>query len=241
MGIANNEVSQELLDRLKIISTTTLWTVLNRMGYPNTFMYGVVPQTSKKNFAGVAATLRTLPTRPDVVEAQRAGRANPHRESFATIKKNQVLVIDARGEHGTGVLGDIFATSILNRGGVAIVTDGAVRDLPEFESVGLPCYTPAGNAGAFNTIHIGAELNVPVQCAGILVLPGDILVGDSMGIVTIPQAVAEEVATKGREMDIQDGYSRMRVGEGVPVKEAFPLNPQRKAEYDEWRKAHPNG
>lgn len=239
-GMAKVEVPESVLQTLAKCSTTTIWGTLSQAGIQNTFMEGVLPRTSKQNFAGTAQTLRTLPTRGDVAKAIQ-GRPNPHRASFATVGKNQVVVIDARGDHGTGVLGDIFAQSILTRGGVALVTDGAVRDLPAMEEVGLPVYTPAGNAGAFNTRHIGAELNVPVQCAGVLVIPGDVLVGDSSGVIVIPQAMAAEVAEKSWETEVRDGYSRMRVAEGAPLNEAFPMGEKMRAEYAEWRKSHPNG
>jgi regulator of RNase E activity RraA len=239
LGMEKVEVPEAVLAKLAKISTTTLWGLLNQAGIPNTFMAGVLPRTSKQQFAGTALTLRMLPPRADVAKAQQ-GRENPHRASFATVSKNQCVVIDARGDHDTGVLGDVFAASILVRGGAALVTDGAVRDLPAMEEVGLPIYTPSGHAGSAGMRHLPAELNVPIQCAGVLVLPGDVLVGDAQGVVVIPQAMAAEIADKAWEVELRDLFSRNKVMEGTPLEEAFPLGQGLQAEYQEWRKTQPN-
>jgi regulator of RNase E activity RraA len=233
------EVSEAVLNKLRKVSTTTISGALSQLGVVNTFMEGVVPRTSLQHFAGTAFTLHTLPTRADVVKAA-ADRPNPHRSSFATVGKNNVVVIDARGELGTGVLGDVFAASIKARGGVALVTDGCTRDLPAMEEVGLPVYTRGAHANGFGTKHIGADLNIPIQCAGVLVIPGDVLVGDEQGVIVIPQALAEEVANRGYETDMRDNFSRMKVLGGAPLSDAFPLSDKLRPEYEEWRKQQPN-
>jgi regulator of RNase E activity RraA len=79
------------------------------------------------------------------------------------------------------------------------------------------------------------DLNVPVQCAGVLVMPGDVLVGDPSGVIVVPQALAAEVAEKGYETDMRDAFSRMKVLQGVSVDEVFPLKPSYQQEYEAWR------
>jgi regulator of RNase E activity RraA len=103
-----------------------------RLGLHGYFMSGQIrPVTSATRFCGRARTLRTLPTRPDVVEAQRAGRiANAHRQAIDEIGAAEVLVIDARGVRDAAVCGDVLASRVEALGGAAIVTDGSVRDLP---------------------------------------------------------------------------------------------------------------
>jgi regulator of RNase E activity RraA len=229
------EVPEAVLAKIKQVSVTTIAGVLSQMGVRNTYMRDVLPRNAHQNFAGTAFTLRTLPTRNDVAQAMR-GRMSLHRESFKRIGKNQVLVIDARGDLETGVLGDIYAAQILVNGGVALVTDGCTRDLPAMQEVDLPIFTRSMNAGAFGERHIPMDLNVPVQCAGVLVMPGDVLVGDASGVIVVPQAMAAEVADKGFETDMRDAFSRMKVLQGVSVEEVFPLKPSYMAEYEAWRR-----
>jgi len=237
-GMEPVEVPEAVLAKLKKVSVTTIAGMLGQLGVRSTYMREVMPRNACQNFAGTAFTLRTLPTRADVAKAMQ-GRLSLHRESFKRIGKDQVLVIDARGDLETGVLGDIYAASILSNGGVALVTDGATRDLAAMQEVDLPIYTRGANAGAFGERHVAMDLNVPIQCAGVLVMPGDVLVGDASGVIVVPQALAAEVADRGFETDMRDAFSRMKVLEGVSVEEVFPLKPAYQQEYEAWRAQQP--
>jgi regulator of RNase E activity RraA len=183
-------------------------------------------------------TLRFVPTREDMAEAAR-GKESLHRGSFINVSKNQCLVFDARGEQATGVLGDIFASQILANGGVALITDGCTRDIPEMEEVGLPIFARGVSGNAVGTRHLPVDHNVPIQCGGVLVMPGDVLVGSDIGVVVIPSALAEKVAEEGTETDTRDMFSREMVLSGkYTVEQAFPLKQELRAEYEEWKKTH---
>ncbi|MGE0058888.1 MAG: hypothetical protein AB7P33_12800 [Dehalococcoidia bacterium] len=237
-GVPATPVSEETLAKLKNVSVTTITGVLARLGISNCYMRDVPPRTTNRNFAGTAMTLRFVPTREDMVESSR-GRESLHRKSFLTVGKNQVLVFDARGEQGTGNLGDIFAAQIKANGGVALVTDGATRDIPEMEEVGLPIFARGVSGNAVGTHHLPVAHNVPIQCGGVLVMPGDVLVGSEIGVVVIPSALAEQVAQQGADTDLRDMFSREMVLSGkYTVEQAFPLKPELNAEYEEWKKTH---
>src|SRR5439155_16644747 len=92
-------------------------------------------------FCGRAQTLRTLPLRSDLVDAQRAGRLpNAHRQAMDGAKPGEVLVIDARGVRDAAVCGDVLAARVQALGGAAIVTDGCVRDVPGLVSLSFPVF-----------------------------------------------------------------------------------------------------
>jgi regulator of RNase E activity RraA len=213
----------------------TLFGVLQRLGFHHTYLAGVLPRTPVQRFVGRAFTMRCLPAREDVMRAQTPA-TSLHRRAFETINPGQVLVIDARGELSAGVLGDVLATRLVARGGVAVVTDGAVRDLPAMQEVGLPLFARGIHTANFGRVHVVADLNVPVQCAGVLIMPGDVLVGDPEGVVAIPQAVAVQAAEAGLEQELLDTFSRTRVAAGASLSEAFPPNERLRAEYEAWRK-----
>ncbi|HLZ69404.1 MAG TPA: hypothetical protein VKV26_05770 [Dehalococcoidia bacterium] len=238
MALEPVAVPEAVLAKLKQVAVTTIAGMLAQHGVRNTYMREVMPRNAHQNFAGTAFTLRTLPTRADVAKAMQ-GRGSLHRETFKRVGKNEVVVIDARGDLGAGVLGDIYAATIISNGGVALVTDGAIRDLAAMQEVELPVFARGMNAGSFPERHVAMDLNVPVQCAGVLVMPGDVLVGDPSGVIVVPQALAADVAEKGFETDMRDAFSRMKVLEGVSVEEVFPLQPSRQAEYEAWRKQQP--
>ena len=231
LGIKPTAVSAAVLETLKGISIPTISMTLRRLGYSGLFLSGVVPRTSMQNFAGRAFTGRTLPTRTDVGKTQ-AGGGSLHRQAFETIDAGDVLVIDARGDVVARVTGDILASRLKYRGAAALGTDGAIGDLAALQTVCLPIYSRGLTPVTFGELHVMADLNVPVACAGVLIMPGDVLVGDPEGVIAIPQAVAAQVAEEGAETERRDAFSRAKVEAGHPLAEAYPLSGALRAEYE---------
>ncbi|HXJ78163.1 MAG TPA: hypothetical protein VMS64_05720 [Candidatus Methylomirabilis sp.] len=231
LGIEPVAVSDDVVEKLKGVSIPTISGILRRLGYGNAFLSALLPRTSVQNFAGRAFTARTLPTRKDVAATQ-AGAASLHRRAFETIRPGDVLVIDARGDVGARVTGDILATRLKYRGAAALVTDGAIGDLAALQGVGLPVYSRGVTPVTFGELHVMADLNVPISCAGVLVMPGDVVVADPEGVIVIPQAVAAEAAGAGVEAERRDAFSRRKVEAGHALAEAYPLNDELRAEYE---------
>src|SRR5262249_52274276 len=166
MGLATVPCPDEVLAQLHKVSVATLYQILNRLGFQRTYLTGVSPRTSVQRFVGRAFTMRCLPVREDVMRAQTPA-TSLHRRAFETINPGQVLVIDARGELSAGVLGDVLATRLVTRGGVGVVTDGAVRDLAAMQEVGLALFARGVHTASFGQAHFVSDLNVPIQCAGV--------------------------------------------------------------------------
>ena len=231
LGIEPKPAADAVLETLKEVSIPTLSGILRRLGYRTTFLSGVVPRTPEQRFAGRAFTGRALPTRPDVAKTQ-AGAASLHRRAFETIQPGDVLVIDARGDVSARVTGDILATRLKYRGAAALVTDGAIGDLAAMQAVGLPLYSRGVTPVSFGEVHVMVDLNVPISCAGVLIMPGDILVGDPEGVIAIPQALAAQTAEEGAEAERRDAFSRSKVEMGVSLNRAYPLDEALRAEYE---------
>jgi len=231
LGIERVAVSDDVLAKLKTVSIPTISQILRRRGVGNAFLSGVAPRTPLQSLVGRAFTARALPTRQDVAATQ-AGAASLHRRAFETIRPGDVLVIDARGDVGARVTGDILATRLKYRGAAGLVTDGAIGDLAAMQAVGLPVYSRGLTPVSFGELHVMADLNVPIACAGVLVMPGDILVADPEGVMAIPQAIAAEVAQAGLEAERKDAFSRGKVEAGHVLADAYPLNEKLQAEYE---------
>ena len=227
LGITPTAVPDDTLEKLQGVSIPTISIVLRRLGYGSTFLTGLAPRTSKQSFVGRAFTGRTLPVRNDVSAAP-----SLHRQAFETIQAGDALVIDARGDVGARVTGDILATRLKYRGAAALVTDGAIGDLAAMQAVGLPLYSRGVTPVVFGEVHVMADLNVPISCAGVLIMPGDILVGDPEGVIVIPQRVAAQVADEGVETERRDSFSRDKVNAGFGLDEAYPLRGALLAEYE---------
>lgn len=111
-------------------------------------------------------------------------------KAMTMLQPGHVLVIDAEGDINNAVIGELVKLYADMRGCVGYVVDGAIRDVVAFENT--PLYARA-------VVHCGprkdgpGEVNVPVSIGGMIVSPGDIVVGDEDGLVAFPQAEALEV------------------------------------------------
>ncbi len=101
-------------------------------------------------------------------------------------------------------LGGLMAVAAHARGMAGIVCDGAVRDVAELRDIGLPIFARAVSPAASVGRHISVGRQIPVQCAGVLVRPGDIVVGDEDGVVVIPQEHAEAVVRYALDIDARE-------------------------------------
>lgn len=108
-------------------------------------------------------------------------------------RSGSVLVVDWRGYVG-GCGGGVLALVRAIREGLAgVVIDGAWRDVAELRAIGFPLYGRAVSAFSPSKREMG-EINVPVCCGGVIVEPGDVIVGDYDGVAVVPRSYAREVA-----------------------------------------------
>jgi RraA family protein len=101
-----------------------------------------------------------------------------------------VLVIDGHGERNTALWGGLTTMLALRKGLAGIVVEGAIRDLADIRPSKLPVFARAVVPNAGGAEYVG-HLQVPVSCGGVVVNPGDWLVGDDDGVVVIPLARLE--------------------------------------------------
>lgn len=118
-------------------------------------------------------------------------------------KPGDVIVVDGGGDMNQGMLGDIMVYLAKKRGVAGFVVDGIVRDIKGIRPIDLPVYarglTPRGP-----WFDGPGEMNVPISCGGVVVNPGDIIVGDEDGIIVIPPAFAEQVAKEAQAIEERD-------------------------------------
>jgi 2-keto-4-pentenoate hydratase/2-oxohepta-3-ene-1,7-dioic acid hydratase in catechol pathway/regulator of RNase E activity RraA len=227
-------LSDAARDALNAVSTATLTVQLRKRGIANTFLGGLRPARPDMRMLGYAHTLRYVAMREDVPQPLNGG-LNYQKATIEALAPDEVLVIEARDEAGAGTIGDILAMRALKRGATGIVTDGGVRDSPSFADLDLPTYYRSAHAAVLGLKHMPLEDNVPVTCAGVLVMPGDVMVGDAEGVIVIPAAMAEEVAFDAFEVEQREAWALERVTAGESVRGTYPLSPDRMAEYEAWK------
>jgi 2-keto-4-pentenoate hydratase/2-oxohepta-3-ene-1,7-dioic acid hydratase in catechol pathway/regulator of RNase E activity RraA len=233
-------LSDDARAALQTVSTATLTAQLSRRGIRDTHIRGVRPTRPDLRLLGYAYTLRYLPLREDVRDADRAP-LNAQKQAVESVGPDDVLVIDAREDPGAGTIGDILAARALVRGATGIVTDGGLRDSHAVAALEIPAYYKAPHPAPLGLIHYPLEANVPIACGGTLVQPGDVVVGDADGVVVLPAALAEEVAHDALEHEEQETWAFERVQAGESIAGIFPVSDARRPEYEAWRAARRQG
>ena len=226
-------VSAETLEAFSRVSTASLSSVLRRLGVDHAFLTGLRPCRPGIRMVGIARTLRYVALREDVFAARGTGM-NEQKRVIDTIEPGEVLVIEARGELGAGTIGDILALRVQQRGGAGVVTDGGARDTPVLAGLGLPVYYAAPHAAVLGRRHVPMDSGLPVTCAGVLVMPGDVMCGDGEGVLVVPAGMADEVAAGALQLEQEERYITSRVAEGLSLDGLYPMGPRYRDDYERW-------
>lgn len=234
--MSSESISNDVIQQLLIPSTATLTTALKQFGLSRSYMHGVAPLRPDMKMAGPAFTLRYIPAREDLNTGDVDNLKDIQRIGIEKAGSGEVFVIDARGDTRAGTMGDILATRLFNRGVAGVVTDGAFRDSPSIAETGMPAFASAMNAHSNKTVHHPSEIQVPIACGEVAVLPGDIIVGDAEGVVVIPFQYAVEVAQIAVEMEARENFILNKVKSGASIVGTYPPDESTLAEYEAWKK-----
>ena len=220
------------------VTTATISMQLLKRGIAACFLRGVAALAPGPRLVGPAYTLRYVPMREDLAPLAHLGdEDNAARRAIEECPPGAVLICDARGVADSGTIGDILLLRLARRGVAGVVTDGGVRDVAACREVGLPVFCSGPAAPASPSAHVPADLEVPIACGGVAVLPGDVVVGDEDGVVVIPAALADEVARAGAEQEDVEAFIATLVGQGRSVIGTYPPTDAIREEHRRWVEA----
>ncbi|MGC3020933.1 MULTISPECIES: fumarylacetoacetate hydrolase family protein [unclassified Brevibacterium] len=226
-------LGEDLVARLTEAPTAGLSAQLRARGLNNVVIEGVAPLQPGAKVVGTAKTLRFVPNREDLFKSH-GGGYNAQKQAFDSIRPGEVIVIEARGESGSGTLGDILALRAKSLGATGVITDGGVRDSAEVAGI-LPVFATAKNPAVLGRRHVPWESDVAVACGNATVLPGDVIVADDDGAIVIPRDLAEEVVDAALAKEIEDGWVADQVAAGNPIEGLFPPKGEWKAKFEDWK------
>ncbi len=191
--------SDPLVEGFRKIPTASVADAVDQVAGRRGFMSHDMRPQSPGRFVGRAVTALSRPAPPEKAGAKVSVKHAT--EMIDNARPGEVGVIVYENGLDVAALGGLMATDAKVRGMAGMVLDGGVRDTPEIRALGLPVYArsvvPSSAVGRFATV----ARNIPVQCAGVAVKPGDIIVADDDGVVVVPQEHAEAVLKRAREID----------------------------------------
>lgn len=149
---------------------------------------------------------------------------NPYELEIALIddlKPGEVVVLGCGGSDRIAPWGELLTTASRARGAVGCLTDGMVRDVRFIREMKFPVF--AGAIGPLDSKGRGVmtDLDKPVLCGGVLINPGDYILGDVDGVVAVPQEVAAEAIEKALAKAQGEDKMRRELAEGAYLKDMF--------------------
>ncbi|WP_138418143.1 RraA family protein [Aquibacillus sediminis] len=177
----------DIIERVEKLSTTVLSDAMGEGAMEHT----MCPVSSKVNVIGTAITVR-----------MEGGDNTYFKKAISRGKNGYVVVVDSQGDVPNAVFGEMMATAAKVAGLEGIVIDGLVRDTDVLSKIDLPVfckgYTPKGPQKGGS-----GEINIAISCGEVAVNAGDLIVGDSDGVVVVPRERVEEIIVKA-EMKMED-------------------------------------
>ena len=124
-----------------------------------------------------------------------------------------ILVVNTGGNSGNAVFGELMCHAASAKGLGGIVVDGAIRDVAGIAALRFPAFSRHVSPGACDKDGPG-EINVPVSCGGVAVLPGDVIVGDADGVAVVPRADAANVLTLVEALVVREAKRTAEIRDG---------------------------
>lgn len=144
--------------------------------------------------------------------------------AISVAERGDVLVATADGYLESGAWGDIASLAAQLRGVNGLIFDGAVRDVDSIARMDFPVFS-RGISIKGTTKRLHGELNQPISIGGICVNPGDIVVGDSGGVVVVPAAEIDDVVVKAHAIIAKEEDIRQKLRQGASTLDLLGLRP----------------
>lgn len=146
-------------------------------------------------------------------------------KALDAVGKDQVYVTPSNrnngGNHPAAFWGELLSTACKHKGVAGALTDGPVRDTTRMQSLGFKVFGVQTSPLDINSRYEVIEHNVPAKIDGVVINPGDLIVGDVDGVVIVPKNAIAEVIARVEEKNSGENLFRNAVRDGMPPSQAF--------------------
>ncbi len=194
-----NRAAAAVIKTLGEQGVATIHEAQGRLGLLNPYMRPIYPSAK---VAGSAITISCQPGDNLMIHA-----------AIEVCQPGDVLVVTTTSESTDGMFGELLATSCQAHGIVGLVIDAGVRDVADLTTMDFPVWSKAISAQGTVKATPGS-VNIDVVCAGAIIRPGDVVIGDIDGVVVIRRELAAEVAELGQKRLEKEAQSRAKLKSG---------------------------
>ncbi|HIQ07193.1 MAG TPA: RraA family protein [Thiotrichaceae bacterium] len=178
VNMSISRLDNSLVKQFSQFLTTDISDLMNRL---YTMSWSIKNLVNNQCILGTAITVKVFPGDNLMVH-----------KALDIAQPGDIIVIDASSTPMNAVIGDLVAQKAQHRGIAGFIVDGLIRDLKGIQEIGIPVF--ARGTTPIGPLHRGpGEINYPVSCGGIVVNPGDIIMGDKDGVIVIQQQSAPDI------------------------------------------------
>jgi len=206
-----NTITQAIDPRITRLAELGAATVYEANGQRDAIDPAIKPLDPKTKIAGRAVTLDLEPGDNWFIHI-----------ALLEAGEGDILVVDAKGYTQAGPWGDVLTLAAQERGLAGLVIDGAVRDSQEIIASGFPVFTRGVCIRKTTKVQKG-RVNAPVTIGGVLIQPGDILVGDADGLVRVAAADIDTALYSSERRELKEEEMRARIREGATTLDLLGL------------------
>lgn len=215
------KVSDDILQRMRLVSIEEAWGVLRNRGYHNKFAGEWKMIHDDVPVVGRALTVQYLPDSPELAKRMldrghaegRIGAMNSW--PIDMLQQGDVYVADGFGKVAGGTLiGDNLGNSIYAKSRNGVVFDGSLRDLDGLSEIeGFNAFVRAWHPSYIQDMMVGG-INTPIRIGEAVVLPGDVVLAKREGVLFIPPHLAQQVVETAEIVMLRDAFGHQRLREG---------------------------
>lgn len=202
-------VSPDLIEAIKDFPSATIYEAYGAKG---ALSHSIKPIRNSMRICGPVVTVKARPGDNLIV----------HKSIYAA-QPGDVLVVDTTSYVEAGFWGDIMTAAAQHRGVAGLVTDGAVRDSEDISSLGFPIFCQALCIKATTKSCLGT-INIPILMAGVVINPGDLIVGDADGVTVVAKEDVPWVIEKARQREEKEAKVSQLLKEGKTTLELYGLS-----------------
>ena len=237
-------VPDDILDRMKLVTTEEAWGTCRRNGYHFQFTGDWLNLHPDRVIVGRAVTCRWVPTRPDVRGSLIKQGENENRIGgqnswvIDELEANDLIVVDLFGKVLNGTFaGDNLATAIKSRSDTGMVIDGGIRDTQRiFQMENFNAFIRGVDPSAIADVTM-TDINGITRIGEATCVPGDVVLGTRTGVIFIPPHLAQEVVESSEAIRLKDEFGQQRIREGIytPGEVDREFSDEMNRDFEEWK------